>query len=79
MYNGEVSIAQDQLAAFLKTAENLKIRGLAGSSDDMDTAGVSVCVAWFRFGGLGLLVVLVCVRVLGGLMCVCVYVLGCVM
>ncbi|XP_045124742.1 broad-complex core protein isoforms 1/2/3/4/5-like isoform X11 [Portunus trituberculatus] len=40
MYNGEVSIAQDQLAAFLKTAENLKIRGLAGSSDEMDQAGV---------------------------------------
>ncbi|XP_042220470.1 protein bric-a-brac 1-like isoform X5 [Homarus americanus] len=40
MYNGEVSIAQDQLAAFLKTAENLKIRGLAGSSDDMDQAGL---------------------------------------
>lgn len=39
MYNGEVSIAQDQLAAFLKTAENLKIRGLAGSSDDMDQLG----------------------------------------
>ncbi|KAK3866968.1 hypothetical protein Pcinc_027525 [Petrolisthes cinctipes] len=40
MYNGEVSIAQDQLAAFLKTAENLKIRGLAGSSDDLDQAGI---------------------------------------
>ncbi|XP_053650667.1 protein abrupt isoform X5 [Cherax quadricarinatus] len=40
MYNGEVSIAQDQLAAFLKTAENLKIRGLAGSSDDMDQTGL---------------------------------------
>ncbi|MCL4121265.1 UNVERIFIED_CONTAM: hypothetical protein GTU68_034518 [Idotea baltica] len=36
MYNGEVNIAQDQLAAFLKTAESLKIRGLAGSSDDLD-------------------------------------------
>ncbi|KAK7078574.1 hypothetical protein SK128_026678 [Halocaridina rubra] len=40
MYNGEVSIAQDQLAAFLKTAENLKIRGLAGSSDEMDHLGL---------------------------------------
>lgn len=50
MYNGEVSIAQDQLAAFLKTAENLKIRGLAGSSDEMDQAGVScpsVVRSWF--------------------------------
>ncbi|XP_076030064.1 uncharacterized protein LOC143018520 isoform X6 [Oratosquilla oratoria] len=36
MYNGEVNIAQDQLGAFLKTAENLKIRGLAGSSDESD-------------------------------------------
>lgn len=51
MYNGEVSIAQDQLAAFLKTAENLKIRGLAGSSDEMDQAGVSCSTV----GGVGLI------------------------
>lgn len=53
MYNGEVSIAQDQLAAFLKTAENLKIRGLAGSSDEMDQAGVScppIIRGWFVLG-----------------------------
>jgi len=36
MYNGEVSIAQEQLAAFLKTADNLKIRGLAGTSNGME-------------------------------------------
>lgn len=34
MYAGEVNISQVQLAAFLHTAEALKIRGLAESSDD---------------------------------------------
>jgi len=34
MYNGEVNIAQENLAAFLKTAESLRIRGLAGNSDE---------------------------------------------
>ncbi|XP_064106471.1 longitudinals lacking protein, isoforms H/M/V-like isoform X2 [Macrobrachium nipponense] len=58
MYNGEVSIAQDQLAAFLRTAENLKIRGLAGSSDDMDQLGlqrpdVSYSYSSCSIGGAG--------------------------
>ncbi|XP_068232880.1 uncharacterized protein [Palaemon carinicauda] len=58
MYNGEVSIAQDQLAAFLRTAENLKIRGLAGSSDDMDQLGlqrpdVSYSYSSCSIGGVG--------------------------
>ena len=29
MYAGEVNVAQDQLPAFLKTAERLKVKGLA--------------------------------------------------
>jgi hypothetical protein len=29
MYSGEVNVAQDQLPAFLKTAEKLKVKGLA--------------------------------------------------
>ena len=37
MYAGEVNVAQDQLPSFLKTAEKLKIKGLAegtqGSTD----------------------------------------------
>ena len=31
MYAGEVNVAQDQLPAFLKTADKLKIKGLAHS------------------------------------------------
>lgn len=34
MYAGEVNISQVQLGAFLHTAEALKIRGLAESSDE---------------------------------------------
>ncbi|CAL4060468.1 unnamed protein product [Meganyctiphanes norvegica] len=42
MYAGEVNISQAQLGAFLHTAEALKIRGLAESSDDRkDQSGVN--------------------------------------
>ncbi|XP_045595762.2 protein bric-a-brac 2, partial [Procambarus clarkii] len=39
MYAGEVNISQVQLGAFLHTAEALKIRGLAESSDDRKDHG----------------------------------------
>ena len=39
VYNGEVNVAQSQLASFIKTAEMLQIRGLSG--EDEDGAAVS--------------------------------------
>jgi hypothetical protein len=36
MYAGEVNVAQDQLPAFLKTAEKLKIKGLAEGEQGME-------------------------------------------
>ena len=36
MYAGEVNVAQDQLPAFLKTAEKLKIKGLAEGEQEKD-------------------------------------------
>merc|ERR1711868_35358 len=38
MYAGEVNVAQDQLPAFLKTAEKLKIKGLAEGEQGKDDA-----------------------------------------
>jgi len=37
MYAGEVNVAQDQLPAFLKTAEKLKVKGLAEGPQDGKT------------------------------------------
>jgi len=37
MYRGEANVRQEDLAAFLKLAETLKVKGLAG-----DKSGVSV-------------------------------------
>ena len=46
MYAGEVNVAQDQLPAFLKTAEKLKIKGLAegeqGKEEGMAWSFISV-------------------------------------
>ena len=36
MYAGEVNVAQEQLPAFLKTAEKLKIKGLAEGTQGGD-------------------------------------------
>jgi len=34
MYAGEVNVSQEQLPAFLKTAERLKVKGLAEAPQD---------------------------------------------
>ena len=57
MYAGEVNISQVHLGAFLHTAEALKIRGLAESSDDRKEH-VSISISLY-----------VCVC-LGGVVCV---------
>ena len=45
MYRGEVNISQEQLSAFLKTAESLKIKGLTdtgGTVDENKQPGLSL-------------------------------------
>merc|ERR1719445_1942667 len=44
MYAGEVNVAQDQLPAFLKTAERLKVKGLAEAPHHYRDLGVCVFV-----------------------------------
>ena len=39
MYAGEVNVAQDQLPQFLKTAEQLKVKGLAEAPGDEQSQG----------------------------------------
>merc|ERR1719471_2166211 len=34
MYRGEINVSQDRLSSLLKTAENLKVKGLAEVSDE---------------------------------------------
>ncbi|XP_043225957.1 protein bric-a-brac 2-like isoform X6 [Amphibalanus amphitrite] len=41
VYNGEVNVAQGQLASFIKTAEMLQIRGLSGEDEDGAAGPVS--------------------------------------
>merc|ERR1711887_17002 len=54
MYNGEVSVTQEELPAFLKTAEKLEIKGLA--EDDKEGGEMSevldvghACQSWLDF------------------------------
>ena len=39
MYAGEVNVAQDQLPSFLKTAERLKVKGLAEGDETVEGEG----------------------------------------
>lgn len=39
MYAGEVNVSQDQLPAFLKTAERLKVKGLAEAPQSIKREG----------------------------------------
>jgi hypothetical protein len=41
MYRGEVNVSQDQLAAFLSTAESLRIKGLADKDDHAKSSALS--------------------------------------
>lgn len=44
MYRGEASVRQEDLAAFLKLAETLKVKGLAG---DKGSVSLKICCGFF--------------------------------
>merc|ERR1719150_1536022 len=51
MYKGEINVSQDRLSSLLKTAENLKVKGLAEvSGEEKDSAPSSASVSRLSAG-----------------------------